>query len=146
MQNVDNIKNYFNTNDTFAQTLGIEVVEMGDGYGAATMPLEQKQRNGMGNAHGGAIFALMDMAFAAASHASGTYSVNAQSSISYLESGRVGPLRGEARKLRVGRRMSTYEVSITDADGTLVAAGIVTGYNTGKALPADMQDAVACRP
>lgn len=135
MQDINNIKNYLNTNDIFARELGIEVVEMREGYGVATMPLEQRQRNGMGHAHGGAIFALMDMAFAAASHATGTYCVNAQSSISYLESGRVGPLRGEARMIRVGRRMGTYEVRITDADGTLVAAGMVTGYNTGKSLP-----------
>lgn len=80
--------------------------------------------------HGGAIFALVDMTFATVSNAAGLYCVNAQTNISYLEPGRIGPLRGEARKIRSGRNLGTYDVRITDSDGTLVAIATVTGFMT----------------
>lgn len=135
MPNNDAIRRYFNRSDTFAHHLGIELVQVAEDMGVATMPLNNEQRNGMRHAHGGAIFALADMAFAAAAHASGVYWVNAQSSISYLAPGRVGPLRGEARKIRRGHHLGVYEVRITDADGTLVAVATITGFNTETPLP-----------
>lgn len=131
---IEEVRRYFAVHDTFAAHVGIELVEIDEERGVAVMPLTAQQRNGMGNAHGGAIFALADMAFAAATYGSGIFHVNAQSSISYLEPGRVGPLRGEARKLRRGKRLSTYEVRITDADGTLVAVATITGASTGIAV------------
>ena len=39
-------------------------------------------------------------------------------------------LRGEARKIRSGRNLGTYDVRITDSDGTLVAIATVTGFMT----------------
>ena len=50
-------------------------------------------------------------------------------------SGRVGPLRGEARVLRSGKLLSTYEVRVTDAEGSLVAVATITGYGVGARLP-----------
>ena len=47
-----------------------------------------------------------------------------------VEPGRIGPLRGEARKIRSGRNLGTYDVRITDSDGTLVAIATVTGFMT----------------
>lgn len=70
------------------------------------------------------------MTFATVSNAAGLYCVNAQTNISYLEPGRIGPLRGEARKIRSGRNLGTYDVRITDSDGTLVAIATVTGFMT----------------
>ena len=89
----------------------------------------------MGHAHGGAIFALVDLTFAAVSNADGYFCVNAQSSISYLEPGRIGPLRGEAQRIRTGRNIGTYEIRITDSDGTLVAVATVTGFMTKFPIP-----------
>ena len=117
--------------DKYAAHVGIELVEINEDCGVALMPLGPEQRNGMGHAHGGAIFSLADMAFAAAIYASGEFHVNAQTSINYMEPGKIGPLRGEARKLRRGKRLSTYEVRITDSDDTLVAVATITGCATG---------------
>ena len=100
--------------------MGIELLEVGPEHGVAIMPLDERHRNGMGHAHGGAIFALVDMTFATVSNAAGLYCVNAQTNISYLEPGRIGP----------GRNLGTYDVRITDSDGTLVAIATVTGFMT----------------
>ena len=69
------------------------------------------------------------------SNANGLYCTNAQTSISFVRSGRVGPLRGEARVLRSGKLLSTYEVRVTDAEGGLVAVATITGYGVGARLP-----------
>ena len=82
-----------------------------------------------------AVFVLADVAFAALSNANGLYCTNAQTSISFVRSGRVGPLRGEARVLRSGKLLSTYEVRVTDAEGGLVAVATITGYGVGARLP-----------
>ncbi len=124
------LNDYFHSSDTFATRLGIQIVEASQDHAVATMPLEAIHRNGMLNAHGGAIFSLADMTFAAAAHATGIFFVSAQASISYLEPGRVGPLRGVAKKIRCGKTLGIYEVNIYDADDTHVAVATITGYST----------------
>lgn len=129
------IRRVFFERDHYARALEIELLEINPDHGVAVMPLDDRHKNGMGTAHGGAIFSLADMAFAAASNASGIYWVSAQSSISYLEPGRVSPLRAEALCVRRGQHLGVYEVRITDGAGTLVAVASVTGYNTGVPMP-----------
>ncbi len=124
------LNEYFHHSDSFATRLGIEIVEVGADCSVAIMPLDEMHRNGMGNAHGGAIFSLADMTFAAAAHASGIFFVSAQANISFLEPGRVGPLRGEAKLVRTGKTLGIYNIRILDALDTLVAIGTITGYNT----------------
>ena len=118
MPSYEEVRYHFNHHDPFARHMGIELLEVG------------RHRNGMRHAHGAPIFALVDMTHATVSNAAGLYCVNAQTNISYLEPGRIGPLRGEARKIRSGRNLGTYDVRITDSDGTLVAIATVTGFMT----------------
>ncbi len=121
---------FLTKSDSFASRLGIEIVEITNSYAVARMPLTDIHRNGMGNAHGGAIYSLVDMAFVAASHTSGEFFVTAQSSITYLEPGRIGPLKAVAEKVRCGRTLGSFEIRVFDVDETLVAISLITGYNT----------------
>ncbi len=118
--------------DTFSEHLGMKI-ESVDGHKAVlSMPFDHRHRNGMGNTHGGAIFALADMAFAIASHAHHDIIVNAQSSISYLSAGKVGPLFATAEPVQLGRKLVVYEVKVSDATETLVAVVTITGYVKGQ--------------
>ena len=128
---LEEVRRHFDTHDTFARHLGIEIVEIGPDRAVVSMPFDERHRNGLGHVHGGAIFALADLAFAVAANAAGPGCVNAQTSISYIAPGRVGPLRGEARALHIGRKLVTYEVTISDAADTLVAKAQITGYVKG---------------
>ncbi len=121
---------YFHDSDTFATRLDIEIIEVSDQHAVARMPLTDMHRNGMGIAHGGAIYSLIDMAFAAAAHASGCFFVTAQSSVNFLEAGRAGPLQATATKIRSGKTLGVYEVRVVDPQGALIAVGTMTGYNT----------------
>ena len=120
--------------DTFAQHLGIELIETEDGRCVAVMPCDKRHRNNMGHVHGGAIFALADMAFAGAAITTGVRMVTAQSSISYLKPA-TGPLRGEGKALHVGRKLSTFEILVSDNEKKLIAQALFTGGTVGE-IPA----------
>ena len=64
MPSYEEVRYHFNHYDPFARHMGIELLEVGPEHGVAIMPLDERHRNGMGHAHGGAIFALGDMTFA----------------------------------------------------------------------------------
>ena len=69
MPSYEEVRYHFNHHDPFARHMGIELLEVGPEHGVAIMPLDERHRNGMGHAHGGAIFALVDMTFATVSKA-----------------------------------------------------------------------------
>lgn len=131
------INAFFRRNDNFAHHLDVTITEVSPDHAVATMPLQTLHRNGMQNAHGGAIFALADMAFGAVAFMAGTVFVSANASINYLAAGRIGPLRAEARKVRCGKTLGVFDIRITDADGTLVAICTMTGSNT-RMTPAEV--------
>jgi acyl-CoA thioesterase len=131
----DLVRRYFNTHDTFARHLGIEVREVKPGYAKAVMPLEAPQKNGVGLAHGGAIFGLADVAFGGASNSSGNVALGVVSSINYMSAGKIGPLTAEAKELHRSRKLGHYEVLVFDGNGTLMAVCRATAYFRGDTLP-----------
>ena len=129
------VRRHFNTHDTFARHLGIEVLEVRPGYAKAVMPLETPQMNGVGMAHGGAIFGLADVAFGSACNSSGEVALGIVSSISYLAAGKTGPLTAEAKELHRSRKLGHYEILVFDGAGVLMAACHATAYFRGDMLP-----------
>jgi len=70
--------------DMLAKKLGIEIVEAADGRSHVTMMLDETVANGVGNAHGGTIFSLADLAFATACNSEGILSVSIEANIHYM--------------------------------------------------------------
>ena len=126
---------HFNTHDTFARHMGIEVLEVKPGYAKAVMPLETQQKNGVGMAHGGTIFGLADVAFGGACNSSGTVALGIVSSINFMSAGTTGPLTAEAREVHRRRKLGHYEVSVFDGNGVLMAVCRATAYFRGDMLP-----------
>ncbi len=109
--------------------LGIASEEYGsDGHCVLSMPLDDRHWNRFGMAHGGAIFALADEAFGRGCIAAGVVCVTAQASISYLRAGTMGPLRAEARPVKIGRSLVVCDVQIYNGEGTLIAKAAMTGH------------------
>ena len=118
---------------TLASHLGIRLLEAGpDGHGVVVMPLEDMHRNKLGNAHGGALFTLADMAATAGCFGLGLTCVSSQSSISYLAAGKEGPLRAESFPVKVGRNLVVYDVTVHDATGRLCAKAMMNCFVVGK--------------
>lgn len=57
--------------DTCARTLGIEIIEMDDGYAQMSMTVSSAMLNGHQTCHGGQLFSLADTAFAYACNSQG---------------------------------------------------------------------------
>lgn len=117
--------------DNLYKLLDMHIEEATPEYSRVTMPLAKKILNGMGFAHGGAIFALADIAFGAASNCQEeTGTVSLSTSIQFLSTGTKGPLTAEAHLVRGGRHIVSYAVEVHDAAGTLLATATAMGFKT----------------
>lgn len=125
------IKKIIEERDMFARMLGMVIEEADIGYARVSMALTKNHCNGVGMAHGGAIFSLADVAFGAA--ANGAYDhavVTLSSNIIFLQPGRVSPLVAEARVIRRGAHIANYDVIVRDGAGTEVARSQSSGFLT----------------
>jgi acyl-CoA thioesterase len=110
-------------NDALAHHLGIELQEMRPGYARATVNVGPHLLNGVGITHGGTIFSLADVVFAAASNAHGPVAVAMDVHISFIKSTSTGEtLTAEAREEGITKRTGLYRMEVTDSKGELVAA------------------------
>ena len=108
--------------DPYAGFLDIELLELREGYSRVAMTVGEHMLNFHGMPHGGAIFSLADVAFAAASNSYGRVAVALNVNISFLSAVSVGThLQAEAKAESLGRRTALYRMAVTAEDGTLVA-------------------------
>jgi acyl-CoA thioesterase len=122
--------------DRLAQQLGIEIVEIGPGSAKTRLSLAPMHRNGVGIVHGGTIFALADVAFAAASNSRGQVALAIEAQISFLEPISEGVLTAEARETALGPRLGRYTIEVRDGDARLVALFHGTVYRKKTAVGA----------
>lgn len=127
------VEKYF-TLDQFAKHLGIDLVEASAGYAKVRMTLGKRHLNGVGIAHGGAVFSLADCAFAVASNSHGTVALAINVAISFFKATREGVLFAEAREVARNPKLATYEVTVTDEKGELVALFQGTVYRKNERL------------
>ena len=115
------IKEFF-TNDRYATRSGIELLEVSEGRARARMHIEAHHLNSIGVVHGGAVFTLADMAFAAAANSHGIVAMGINASIWYVKAALEGTLVAEAREVSLNPRLATYSIEVRDDAGELVAA------------------------
>ena len=86
--------------DLFSQWLGIEVLEIKEGYSKIKMTVRKEMINGFGIVHGGIAFSLADSAFAFACNNRNNLSVALDTSINFTKPVHVGDvLIAEAKEL-----------------------------------------------
>jgi acyl-CoA thioesterase len=106
--------------DRLAQLLGIEIVALADGYAKVKMTAKPEHCNGLGIVHGGTLFTLADVAFAAACNSHGIPTVAINANISYVKVAHPGILYAEAREA-VNSKIGLCEIRITNEVGDLLA-------------------------
>lgn len=116
MVEYNKIKEFFNSKDIFAKHLGIEVTELRAGYARTHMTIKPEHRNSLNIVHGGAIFSLADLAFAAASNSHGTAAVAINVNISYLKPIKSNELVAEAKENSCGTKLASYTIHIYDEE------------------------------
>ncbi len=106
--------------DNFAETLGIQVLEVKNGYCKVTMKVEKNHTNAYGFTHGGAIFSLADYAFAQACNFGDNVAVAVQVSINFLRPSVEGDtLTAEATRISDGKTTGLYNVTVKNVDKTV---------------------------
>ncbi|HEU5321409.1 MAG TPA: PaaI family thioesterase [Methylomirabilota bacterium] len=108
--------------EPWAHALGIEYLDLRQGYCRLRLRLQPHMVNFQGYPHGGVIFSLADVAFGAACNSHGVPAVALTVTISYLAA--VPPeatLVAEGRQRQQGRRAGFYDITVSTEDGVPVA-------------------------
>src|SRR4026209_718041 len=122
-------------NDFFSQWLGIEVLEIKEGYSRIKMTVRKEMANGFGIVHGGIAFSLADSAFAFACNNRNNLSVALDTSINFIKPVHVGDLiTAEAKEIHNGKSTGLYHISITNQNNHIVAHFKGLCFRTNKSL------------
>jgi acyl-CoA thioesterase len=122
-------------NDLFSQWLGIEVLEIKEGYSRIKMNVRKEMVNGFGIVHGGIAFSLADSAFAFACNNRNVLSVALDTAINFTKPVHVGDmLTAEAKEIHNGRTTGLYHISIINQNDHEVAFFKGLCYRTDKKL------------
>ena len=122
-------------NDLFSQWLGIEVLEIKEGYSKIRMTVRKEMVNGFDIVHGGIAFSLADSAFAFACNNRNVLSVALDTSINFIRPVHVDDvLIAEAKELHNGKSTGLYHIEIKNQKDHLVAQFKGLCYRTDKAL------------
>ena len=133
MNQPENIVDAMYQNDAFSQWLGIEVVEVKDGYCELKMTVRKEMLNGFQIAHGGIAYSLADSALASASNSHGRKSLSVETSISHTMSVKEGDvLTAITEELSLSDKIGVYLITITNQDNQEVAYFKGTVYRTSK--------------
>jgi acyl-CoA thioesterase len=121
--------------DLFSQWLGINVIDIKEGYSKITMTIRKEMINGLGIIHGGVAFSMADSAFAFACNNRNVLSVALDTSINFLKPVHVDDvLIAEAKELHNGKSTGLYHITITNHHNHVVAVFKGTCYRTNKTL------------
>jgi acyl-CoA thioesterase len=122
-------------NDLFSQWLGIEIIDIKEGYSKIKMTVRREMINGFGIVHGGIAFSLSDSAFAFACNNRNVLSVALDTYINYLKAVNVGDeLTAEAKEIHNGRSTGLYQITIINQKGDTVAMFKGTCFRMNKKL------------
>src|SRR5690606_38761956 len=96
--------------DRFSQWLGIEVLEVKEGYSKIRMTVREEMLNGFGIVHGGIAFSLADSSFAFACNNRNDLSVALDTSINFIKPVHPGDvLVAEAIEAHNGKSTGLYQ-------------------------------------
>jgi acyl-CoA thioesterase len=114
--------------DRFAAENGMTLEALTEGGAVCAMALGERHRNAEGGVMGGAILALADFAFAAASNNAHRPTVAQQVSMNFLNASRGSCLTAVASCRKDGRTSCVYNVDIKDDLGKDIAQAVFTGF------------------
>lgn len=122
-------------NDLFSQWLGIEVLDVKEGYSKIKMTVRKEMINGFGIVHGGIAFALSDSAFAFACNNRNVLSVALDTAINFTKPVHVGDiLTAESKEIHNGKSTGLYHITVTNQHNHIVALFKGTCFRTNKSL------------
>ena len=108
--------------EPFKNLLNFQVIEIKPGYAKVETVVTRDMMNIHGITHGGALFGLVDEAFELASNSHGTVAVALNMNITFFAATQAGDkLVAEATEIFRSNRTATYQIHVTNVEGTLIA-------------------------
>ena len=121
--------------DFFSQWLGIQIIEIREGYSKIKMKVRNEMMNGLGIVHGGIAFSLADSSFAFACNSRNNLSVALDTSINFLKPVHVDDeLIAEAKEIHNGKSTGLYQITIINQNNHIVALFKGTCFRTNRKL------------
>ena len=116
--------------DGYANWLGATIEAIEPGYSRVSLVVTESMLNFHGMTHGGLLFSLGDIAFAAASNSHGQVAVALNVTTSFLRATGVGDhLVAEAKEIHLGGATALYDIVVTEKTSEqLVAKSQATVY------------------
>ena len=119
--------------DAFSKWLGIEIIEVSEGFCELKLVVREEMTNGFKIAHGGITYSLADSALAFASNSHGRQAVSIETSISHTKAVEIGDtLTAEATELNLTNATGIYDIKVTNQNDDVVALFKGTVYRTKK--------------
>lgn len=126
-------------NEPFANHMGITLRDIGQGYAVMEAKFSEKMKNFNGLIHGGAIFALIDEAFAVASNSHGTIALALNINITFIKPPKADCLLiAEAKEESGSNDTATYHIEVREKDAnndTKIAVCKALVYRKREKLP-----------
>lgn len=117
----------------FAKYIGMELLEVREGYAFGRISFEKQHENIYGGMHGGCAYSLADTLAGIAAATYGEYVTTVNASMNYLlPVENTEYVNCRAQVLRHGRKVSVARIEITDDNETLLIDGSFTFYSIGK--------------
>lgn len=108
--------------DAFSRWLGIQILEIKNGYSKLQLTVKAPMVNGFTIAHGGISYSLSDSALAFAANSYGMQCVSIETSISHTRPAKIGDvLTAECIELNRGKTIGIYQVTITNQENKKVS-------------------------
>ena len=126
---------WMKTNNPFWSLLGMELVDIKKGWAKIRLPFAKKLTNGIGVAHGGAIFSPADSAVGMALIGLTDRDENISTlemKINYFKPIAEGEIIAEAKIVHKGTMTAIGDVEVRDGNGNLIAKGLTTYAITKK--------------
>jgi acyl-CoA thioesterase len=135
MSTANEVVQHMMEHDLFSRWLGIEVLDVTEGYSKIKMTVRIEMMNGLGIIHGGIAFSLADSAFAFACNNRNDLSVALDTSINFLKPVHLDDeLIAETKEIHNGRSTGLYQVTVTNQSGHTVALFKGTCFRTNKKI------------
>jgi acyl-CoA thioesterase len=117
--------------DLFSQWMGVEIIEVGDGFCTISAKIRPEMVNGFGICHGGMTFSIADTAFAFASNSRGRHAVSIETAISHATAVKVDDvITARAVETHLSSRLGRYDVTLVNQENMVVAIFHGTVFRT----------------
>lgn len=121
--------------DPFSNWMGIEIIEVKEGFCKIRCRIRKDMINGFGVTHGGIIYSIADSALAFSASTGGRVALALDNSISYTKKAQLGDtLTACSNSINITHRTGLFDIKVTNQASDIIAAMKGTVYRTDDTL------------